>query len=116
FREIPGDIDDSTEIDGCSRIRYFFTILMPLTMPIHASVIIFQALFVWNDYLYSLTFLTKNNAHTVTLELKNFFSEHAVDWPGLFAALTTVVVPILFLYLFLQKYFIKGLTAGAVKG
>jgi raffinose/stachyose/melibiose transport system permease protein len=116
FREIPKEIDDSTEIDGCSRFQYFFSILVPLTMPIFASVIIFQALGVWNEYLLSLTFLNRADSRTVTLELKNFFGSWQSDWPGVFAALSMTVVPILVLYLFLQKYFIKGLTAGAVKG
>jgi raffinose/stachyose/melibiose transport system permease protein len=116
FREIPKEIDDSTEIDGCSRLQYFFHILIPLTMPIFASVIIFQALGVWNEYLLSLTFLNRADSRTITLELKNFFGAWQSDWPGLFAALSMTVVPILVLYLFLQKYFIKGLTAGAVKG
>jgi raffinose/stachyose/melibiose transport system permease protein len=116
FKEIPREIDDSTEIDGCSRPQYFFKILIPLTMPIFASVIIFQALGIWNEYLLSLTFLTRGDSRTITLELKNFFSSYQSDWPGLFAALSMTVVPVLVLYLFLQKYFIKGLTAGAVKG
>jgi ABC-type glycerol-3-phosphate transport system permease component len=116
FREIPREIDDSTEIDGCSRLQYFFNILIPLTTPIFASVIIFQALGVWNEYLLSLTFLTQQQTRTITLELKNFFSSWQSDWPGIFAALSMTVVPVLILYLFLQKYFIKGLTAGAVKG
>jgi ABC-type glycerol-3-phosphate transport system permease component len=116
FREIPKEIDDSTEIDGCSRLQYFFSILVPLTMPIFASVIIFQSLGVWNEYLLSLTFLTRADSRTITLELKNFFGAWQSDWPGLFAALSMTVVPVLVLYLFLQKYFIKGLTAGAVKG
>ncbi|WP_201764774.1 carbohydrate ABC transporter permease [Leadbettera azotonutricia] len=116
FREIPKEIDDSTEIDGCSRLQYFFRILLPLTMPIFASVIIFQALGVWNEYLLSLTFLSQQRSRTITLELKNFFGAYQSDWPGVFAALTMTVVPVLILYLFLQKYFIKGLTAGAVKG
>jgi raffinose/stachyose/melibiose transport system permease protein len=116
FKEIPREIDDSTEIDGCSRPQYFFKILIPLTMPIFASVIIFQALGIWNEYLLSLTFLNRADSRTVTLELKNFFGAYQSDWPGAFAALSMTVVPVLVLYLFLQKYFIKGLTAGAVKG
>jgi ABC-type glycerol-3-phosphate transport system permease component len=116
FREIPKEIDDSTEIDGCSRLQYFFSILLPLTMPIFASVIILQSLTVWNEYLLSLTFLNRADTRTITLELKNFFGAWQSDWPGVFAALSITIVPILVLYLFLQKYFIKGLTAGAVKG
>jgi ABC-type glycerol-3-phosphate transport system permease component len=116
FKEIPREIDDSTEIDGCSRLQYFFKILIPLTMPIFASVIIFQALGIWNEYLLSLTFLNRADSRTITLELKNFFGAYQSDWAGAFAALSMTVIPILILYLFLQKYFIKGLTAGAVKG
>jgi ABC-type glycerol-3-phosphate transport system permease component len=116
FREIPKEIDDSTEIDGCSRLQYFFHILIPLTLPIFASVIIFQSLGVWNEYLLSLTFLTSQKTRTLPLELKNFFGAYQSDYPGCFAALSMIVLPVLALYLFLQKYFIKGLTAGAVKG
>ena len=82
FREIPREIDDSTEIDGCSRLQYFFKILLPLTLPIFASVIIFQSLGVWNEYLLSLTFLTQQRTRTLSLELKNFFGAYQTDWPG----------------------------------
>jgi ABC-type glycerol-3-phosphate transport system permease component len=116
FRDIPREIDDSTEMDGCSRIRYFIYILIPLTGPIFASVIIFQSMSVWNEYLLSLTFLTRPELRTIPLELKNFFFRFTADWQGLFAALSMMVVPILVLYVVLQKYFIKGLTSGAVKG
>jgi raffinose/stachyose/melibiose transport system permease protein len=116
FKDIPTEIDDSTEIDGCSRLRYFFSILTPLSTPIFATVIIFQSMGVWNEFLLSLTFLVKPEVRTIPLEMRNFSTKYLTDYAGEFATLTMMIIPFLVLYIVMQKYFIKGLTAGAVKG
>lgn len=116
FQEVPKDIYESTKIDGCNSLRYFAGFMLPLSKPGLASVIIYQALFAWNEYIFALTFLSANNVKTLPLILTVFVGRYASDWPKIFAILSLSVIPIIVLYLFLQKYFIRGLTAGAVKG
>jgi len=116
FRGISPSIYESTKIDGCCDKRYYASILMPLSSPIIGSVIVFQALASWNEYLFALTFLKGNASRTIPLQLQIFTSQYLTQWSYLFAALSITILPILILYIFLQKSFIRGITAGAVKG
>jgi raffinose/stachyose/melibiose transport system permease protein len=116
FRGIPKEIYESTKIDGCGNGRYFLMILIPLSTPIIASVAIFQALFTWNEYIFTLTFLRDFTLWTIQPVIKNMFSGYSMQYGMNFASLSMVVLPILLVYIFMQKYFIRGLTAGSVKG
>ncbi|MDR0730709.1 MAG: carbohydrate ABC transporter permease [Treponema sp.] len=115
FRNIPGEIEESTVMDGCPKRIFFVRFVLPLSKPALASLCIFQSLGAWNEYLYSLTFLKTESVRTIPLQMVNFFTQYQTDWQRLFAALSIAVVPLLFLYGLSQKYFIRGLTAGAVK-
>lgn len=114
FRSLPYELYESAQIDGCSNIIYYSKILLPLSKPVFASVAIFVALSTWNEFLFAMTFLRKER--TLTVQLRNFFSSFGSSYDIAFAGLTLVVVPLLILYLLMQKYFIQGLTSGAVKG
>ena len=116
FRSVPKDIYESTKIDGCGSAVYFIRILLPLSAPIIASVAIFQALFAWNEFIFALTFLRDAAKWTIQLQIKNMFQGYSVAYGRNFAALSIVIIPILLIYIAMQKYFIRGLTAGAVKG
>jgi len=116
FSGFPKDIFESAKIDGCGDLRYFFRILVPLSTPIIASITIFQALFTWNEYIFTLTFLRNMDMWTIQPVIKNMFQGYAISYGSNFAALSIVVVPILVIYMAMQKYFIRGLTAGSVKG
>lgn len=115
FKEIPIDIEESTKMDGCSSFRFFISFMLPLSMPVLSSLVILTSLWSWNEYLFSLTFLQTSAAKTIPPQLSWFFGRYYTDWGGLFAALTIAVVPLVILYLFLQRYFIRGLTAGSVR-
>ena len=115
FKEIPKEIEESTKMDGCTNLRFLISFALPLSTPIITTVVIFESLWSWNEYLYALTFLKKESVRTVPLQLQMFFSEFRTEWTLLFAALSIAVTPLLILYVMLQKNFIKGLTAGAVK-
>jgi raffinose/stachyose/melibiose transport system permease protein len=115
FKGIPLEIEESTQIDGCPRVIFFLRFVIPLSKPILATIVILQSLWTWNDYLYPLTFLKDESVRTIPLQLYNFSTQFSTEWQKLFAALTIAVMPLIILYLILQKYFIKGLTAGAVK-
>ncbi len=116
FIEIPREVEESTKIDGCPSFLFYLLILVPLSGPIFASVTIFQSLFSWNEYLFALTFLRQANVRTIPIQMQVFFAQYTTDWAKLFAALAMTVVPVVAIYLAMQRAFIKGLTAGAVKG
>ena len=115
FKEIPQEIEESAKMDGCTNLRFLIGFVVPLSKPILATVVIFESLWSWNEYLYPLTFLKKESVRTVPLQLQMFFSEFRTEWTLLFAALSIAITPLLILYVMLQKNFVKGLTAGAVK-
>lgn len=113
---IPVELEEAARIDGCSIYRTYFSIVMPLLKPALATLTIMQAFQIWNDYLLASLFVSKNNLKTVTVAIQNLFSAQSSDYTTAFAAIVISVVPIAILFLSLQKYFIKGMTVGAVKG
>jgi raffinose/stachyose/melibiose transport system permease protein len=115
FKDIPLEIEESATIDGATRWTFYTRFIIPLSRPIFSTVIIFVALWSWNEYLYALTFLKDDAIRTIPLQLQNFFGRWSAEYSLLFAALSISVLPIIVLYIAMQGSFIKGLTAGAVK-
>jgi raffinose/stachyose/melibiose transport system permease protein len=112
---IPRELDEAALIDGSSVYAIFYRIVAPLLKPVIISIVILTAVPVWNDYQYSLYFLQKPAMQVVTLAIASFFSLTSSD-PHIAAAMALlVVIPIAVLYIFLQKYFIKGIMDGAIK-
>lgn len=116
FQSIPRDLYESAAMDGCSDFRFFTKMVFPLSKPTFSSVIIYHALFSWNEYLFALTFLRSAKHRTITTATQVFFTQWQANWTQLFAILCIALIPIFILYVFLQKYFIAGMMAGAVKG
>lgn len=115
FDSIPGEIEDAARIDGCTSLRTFIQIVLPLSRPGLATIVIFQFMNAWNEYFQALIFIRKNALRTIPIGLQGFFQEHSTDWPELFAALSMVTIPVIVIYVLMQKQFIAGLTAGAIK-
>ncbi|MFC4766187.1 carbohydrate ABC transporter permease [Effusibacillus consociatus] len=113
---IPRELDEAAMIDGTSRVGLFFRIILPLLKPVTATVIILTGVGVWNDYQFSVFFLQKTETHTITVSLAQFFSSYVSNVGWVAAGSLISALPIIVLYLFLQKYFISGLSSGAVKG
>lgn len=116
FRDIPIELEEAARIDGCNSFSLLRYILLPLSKPVIGSVIVLQGLFSWNEYLFALTFLRDKGGKTLPVQLQVFFSEYSTNWSLLFSALVVATLPIIVLYLAMQRSFVKGLTAGAVKG
>ncbi|MEG7531087.1 MAG: carbohydrate ABC transporter permease [Hungatella sp.] len=117
LRTIPSEIDEAASIDGCNRMQIIIKILLPLSRPGLATVIIFQSMSIWNDYFTPLIYLQSAEMRTITLSLKNFMGQWGlVDYNRLFAAIAMVTFPIVLVYVIFQKQFISGLTSGSVKG
>ena len=116
FRALPSALESAARIDGANDWTIFRRIMLPLVRPQLAIVAIYTAIPIWNDFLLPIVFISSPNLKTVPQGLSVFFGEHAVNMGALFAGLTISALPLVIVYLFLSEQFIKGLTAGAVKG
>ena len=112
---IPISLEEAAEIDGASRARTFFTIVLPLLKPTTATLIILYALALWNDYLLPSLILTGKELYTIPIATKLFQGAYGNSMDLLMAALVMAIIPVIILYLALQKYIIAGVVAGAVK-
>lgn len=117
FDTIHTDITDSALLDGCSRVGVLFRILIPLSLPGIFSTAIFSFITGWNEYLFALTLTNTKFARTLPPGLHTHYMTFVrIGWNGLMAASLIATIPTLLLFLLFQKYFIKGLSAGAIKG
>lgn len=113
---LPNDLFDAARIDGASYGRIFTTVVLPLIKPTIASLAIFAFMWNWNSYFTPLIFLTSQENYTVPLLLQMFKGKHSTNWSLIMAASTISVMPVLFVYLFGQKYIIEGITITGMKG
>lgn len=115
---VPYALEESACIDGASVPYTFFRIVIPLTKPALVSIVITQGVPIWNDFFFGMLFLSFPEKKTLPLTMLNFIGdmENATQWNMLFAACFLSAIPILIIYVFLQRYFVSGLTVGAVKG
>ena len=115
YDNIPVQLEQAARIDGASRFQAFILIVMPLSAPGITATAIYSFIMAWNEYVYALTFLNDKDRLTLPVGLQRFFTEYATNWPGLMAASFIMSVPVVALFLVLQKYFVRALTDGAVK-
>jgi raffinose/stachyose/melibiose transport system permease protein len=115
FQSIPDDLEEAARIDGCTRFGAWVRVVLPLTAPGIATLVIFTGLGTWNDYLMASVLLQSENVETLAQGLVVFTGQHTANYPTLFAALVTVTAPVVIIYLIAQKQFIKGMTAGAIR-
>lgn len=116
-KSISYELEEAAAIDGCGPFRLFFTIVFPLLHPITATIIVLNSLWMWNDFLLPLLMLSDFNQYTLLISTTILFGEYGNnDWPAILAALIMTMLPAFTLYLLLQKYIVKGITEGAVKG
>ena len=113
---IPLELEEAALIDGCSRWQTFWKIVFPLLKPTVATVAIIDAMAFWNDYLLPSLVLTDKSIYTIPIATQAFYGTYSTDIGLVMAALLLAMLPILILYLFLQKHIVAGVTAGAVKG
>lgn len=116
FDTIPIDLEESAYIDGCSRMRTLWNIILPITTPGIAAAAIYVFIFSWNDYIFGLTLTLSDRVRTLAPGIAlSFIGENEYHWNQMMAAAITVSFPVILAFLFLQKAFVRGLTAGAVK-
>lgn len=116
-KSIPHEIEEAALIDGCNPIQTFFLVVFPVLKPTAITVSILNAMWIWNDYLLPYLILgTTNKTMPVAIQLAMQGAYGSVDWGGFMAMLVLAVIPIIIFYIACQKYIIKGVAAGAVKG
>jgi multiple sugar transport system permease protein len=115
YDNIPIQLEQAARIDGATRFQAFFLIVMPLSVPGILATSIFSFIGAWNEYVYAATFLNRQDQLTLPVGIQRFFAEFSTDWPGLMAATFLMSVPVVVLFLILQRYFVRALTEGAVK-
>ena len=115
YDNIPPQLEQAARIDGASRFQAFLRVVMPLSSPGIIATAIYSFVQAWNEYIYALTFLNNREKLTLPVGLQRFFTEYATDWPGLMAAAFIMSVPVVVLFLVLQRYFVRALAEGAVK-
>ena len=116
FDKMPSDLEDAARIDGCGNLGVWWHVAMPLARPAIAVVVIFNALTVWNEFILANLLLSDDRLMTLQTGLYKFQGPHLADYPMLMAGLTISAVPIIIVYLFMQKYIIKGLSLGDIVG
>ena len=114
-KNVPMALEEAAKIDGCTRLQIFFKIVLPLMKPILSTITILNTLGLWNDYLLPNLVLGKKALYTLPLAIRTFYGTFSNDLGKIMAALVMIVAPIILVYIFLQKYIIGGVVAGAVK-
>lgn len=113
---IPKELEEAASIDGCSVIGRFFKIVLPLLKPVISTVVIIVTLNVWNEFMTPLLFIQSREHDVILQEVTRNIGQFATDWTALFPMLMLGVAPLMIFYIFMQKYIIAGVAAGAVKG
>jgi len=113
--DLPTDVDEAAVIDGAKRHQIFWRIILPMSTPIIVSAVILQILFAWNEFLFALVFIGDDALKTLPVGLATLSSRAVTDFPSVFAGMTIAAVPMIALFIFGQKYFIRGLAEGVGK-
>lgn len=116
FGQLPKGFEEAAAIDGCSPMRTFFSIMLPLIKPATFSVGLLVFINCWNEYLYALTFMTKDSMRTVPVGIALFATNYQLPWGDMAAASIVATVPLIALVLIFQKKIVAGLTTGGIKG
>lgn len=115
LRSIPKSLDEAATIDGCNKFQIYWHIILPMLKPTTVTVIVLNSIWFWNDYLLPSLVINKDGMYTIPLKMFYFFGEFSKQWHLALAALLIAILPVIILYMFLQKYIIKGVSDGAVK-
>lgn len=116
FDKLPKELEDAARIDGCSKLGIWWHVALPLAKPVLAVVVVFNALNVWNEYVLALIIFDSRQFMPLQVALQTFQGEFVTNYPLLMAGLTITALPIIIVYLLMQKYIIKGVTQGAIVG
>jgi multiple sugar transport system permease protein len=115
MRTVPSEIIEAARIDGCGEVRIWWRIMLPLTLPALAAIATLEFTWIFNDYLWAIVLLRSDTLKPVTAGLATLQGQYVTDWPVIVAGALMGTLPTLLVFLFLQRYFIEGLTLGSTK-
>jgi len=116
IKSIPLELEEAATIDGCRPSQTFYQIIFPVLRPIHATVLVLNGIWIWNDYLLPLLILGKGNrVMTIPLAVSNFAGAYVKQWDLILTAILMAMIPIVIFFLAAQKFIIKGMVAGSIK-
>lgn len=116
FEKLPKEIVEAGTLDGCSKPMIFYRLILPISKPGIVASALLSAVYVWNDYLVSSTFTSKDTLRMLSAGLYNYITQYGIQWGDLMAAVMIAIIPMVILFVLLQRHFVEGLAAGAVKG
>lgn len=113
---IPDELLEAAEIDGANRFRTYLSVILPLSRPGIATITIFTFMSTFSDFLGPLLYANNSDHYTLSLGLYSFMNEHTVDWAGMMAAATLLMIPVLVVFVFCQRYLMDGISTSGLKG
>ena len=116
FAQIPSELEEAARLDGCGDWSLFWRVMLPMALPAVATTVILNFIYFWNEFLYAVVFITRQQSRTLPLAIQFLVSDQYFDIGMLATGLMIATLPVLVLYLFLSEWFVKGMTAGAIKG
>lgn len=116
FDSIPNTLEEAARIDGCSRLQAVRKVIVPLATPGIAATATYSAILGWSEFLFARTFITQPDRWTITVGISSLMGEYTIIWGEVMAAAAISIIPIALVFIFLEKYMVAGVTAGAVKG
>lgn len=116
FMTIPIDLEEAAMIDGCNRFQAVTKVVLPLLGPGLAATMAYTFIWIWNEFLFALTFINRDELRPLTVGIYNFIGRAGIDWHLITAASITAIMPVVVLFMVIEKQLIQGLTGGAVKG
>ncbi|MBV7505586.1 carbohydrate ABC transporter permease [Bacillus sp. sid0103] len=116
FDSIPYELEEAAEIDGCARVRIIFQIILPISIPSLVATALFAFVNAWNEFMFGYVFINDEAHRTLTPGITLFKGLYSTDWGSIMSASVLAVLPIVIMFIYLQKYLIEGMTAGSVKG
>ncbi|MBU9739099.1 carbohydrate ABC transporter permease [Diplocloster agilis] len=116
FDTVPIELEEAAEMDGCNKFTTIVRVILPLSVPSLVSTGLYAFINAWNEFMFGYVFLSTDKYRTITPAIMLFKGANITDWGGLMAASVIAVIPVTFIFLFLQRYFLEGLMSGSVKG
>jgi len=116
FRDIPDDLIEAAAIDGSTPIKTFFVIVMPISKTVYATVFILDFVAHWNDFMWPFLIMTGKENRTIQLAVQSFFGTQPVHYSAIMASLVVSAIPMIIMFIFMQKYYVEGIASSGIKG
>jgi len=116
FSEIPDELIEAASIDGCGTIKTFFNIVVPISKTVYATVFILDFVLHWNDFMWPFLAMTGEENRTIQLAVQSFFGTQPVHYSAIMAALVISAIPMIIMFIFMQKYYVEGIASSGIKG